>query len=136
MSTLRKQDNADGLPKKAGGWNRINWQYVLRVWRAAGIPSPELEVEFHPDRKWRFDAAWWDRKVALEVQGGLFAGKPCPYCGRRPGGRHNDPVGMLKEYEKLNAAAALGWRVLYVVPDQLTMTETIDLLRDVLLSKA
>jgi hypothetical protein len=96
---------------------------------------PELEVQFHPDRRWRFDAAWWDRKVALEVQGGLFAGTPCPMCGRRRGGRHNDAVGLLKEYEKLNAAAALGWRVLYVIPEWLMKTETIEMLKHVLVSE-
>lgn len=54
---------------------------------------------FHPTRRWRFDFAWPARRVACEIDGGQW---------RAGGGRHNgDP-----DREKLNTAAALGWRVL------------------------
>lgn len=67
---------------------------------AAGLPKPELEYRFHPTRKWRFDFAWPDRMIAAEVDGGIW--------GR---GRHVTGAGFLKDCEKLNAAAELGWRV-------------------------
>ncbi len=66
------------------------------------------EHRFHPTRRWRFDYALVDNKVALEVQGGLFVG-----------GRHSRGPALLKEHEKLNAAAVLGWRVLFVTPKTL-----------------
>lgn len=65
------------------------------------------EYRFAPPRRWRFDWAWLDCKVALEVQGGIWTH-----------GRHTRGAALLKEHEKLNAAAALGWRVLYCTPQQ------------------
>jgi hypothetical protein len=45
--------------------------------------------------------------LAVEVQGGIWTR-----------GRHARGSGLVKEHEKLNAAAALGWRVLYCTPQQ------------------
>ena len=82
------------------------------------LPQPVAEHRFSPPRRWRFDWAWPDEKVALEVQGGVFVQ-----------GRHTRGAALLREHEKLNEAAAQGWRVLYVVPSQLESTVTLDLLR-------
>lgn len=81
----------------------------------AGLPVPVAEYRFHPTRKWRFDWAWPEQRVALEVQGGIFSS-----------GRHVRGAALLKEYEKLNTAARLGWRVLYCTPAQLTNGEILD----------
>jgi len=77
----------------------------LTLWRnlAPGdLPGPVAEYRFHPVRRWRFDWAWPAAArggVAVEIDGGQWAAG---------GGRHNtDP-----DREKLNTAAALGWRVL------------------------
>jgi len=75
--------------------------------RAMQLPEPTPEYRFHPVRKWRFDYAWPARKLALEIQGAVFAQ-----------GRHTRGAGLRKEYEKLNAAAAGGWRILFVLPEQ------------------
>jgi len=80
---------------------------LATVCRAVGLPEPVAEHRFHPLRKWRFDWAWVPQRCALEVQGGLFVG-----------GRHARGPALMKEHEKLNAAAALGWRVCYVTPAQ------------------
>lgn len=69
--------------------------------RAFGLPEPVAEFRFHPQRRWRFDWAWPDRKLALEEDGGVWIR-----------GRHNHPTGYLADMEKLNAAVELGWRVL------------------------
>ena len=76
--------------------------------RALKLPEPESEYRFHPVRKWRLDHAWPDRKLAVEVQGGIFSH-----------GRHVRGAAMLKEFEKLNTAAAMGWRFLYFTPGQI-----------------
>lgn len=73
-----------------------------------GVPRPEVEFHFHPVRDWRFDFAWPEFKVALEVQGGCFVR-----------GAHVRGASLRREHEKLNAAAALGWRVLYCFPESL-----------------
>lgn len=99
--------------------------------KAAGLPMPVPELRFHPTRKWRWDFAWCIEKqpymcydcgkghqLALEVQGGLFVN-----------GRHSRGAALLKEHEKLNEAAALGWRVLFTTPQRLCHPDTIDLIR-------
>lgn len=78
------------------------------------LPVPACEHRFHPERKWRFDYAWPDYLVALEVEGGAFTK-----------GRHTRPMGFLADIEKYNRATALGWRVLRTVPDQLLSSGTI-----------
>ena len=88
------------------------------------LPEPVTEFAFAaPDRKWRFDYAWpKNGHVALEVEGGVFIA-----------GRHSRGAGMMKDMEKYNRAAVLGWSVLRVVPRALCTQETIDMLRLALL---
>lgn len=92
-------------------------QIVIRWFAEHGIIATS-EFKFHPERKWRFDFVFFAGKVALEVQGGLFVA-----------GRHSRGPALLKEHEKLNEAAVLGWRVLFTTPDQLCMEETVDLIK-------
>ena len=73
--------------------------------KADGQPEPVEELRFAPARRWRFDYAWPDYRLALEVQGGLFVR-----------GRHTQGSALVAEQEKLNAAAAHGWRVIYCQP--------------------
>lgn len=75
---------------------------------AAKVPKPVTEYKFHPTRKWRFDYCWPDRKVALEIEGGVFVK-----------GRHTRGVGYLKDMEKYSEAAILGWCVVRCTPQQL-----------------
>jgi hypothetical protein len=93
---------------------------IVVAWFAEHGLYPVAEHRFHPDRRWRFDWAFspYAKKVALEVQGGLFVN-----------GRHSRGPALLKEHEKLNEAAALGWRVLFTTPDNLCMQETVDLIK-------
>lgn len=80
------------------------------------LSQPEREYLFHPTRRWRFDYAWPDALVALEVEGGAFA---------RERGRHTRGVGFVKDMEKYNTAVLMGWRILRVTPEQLCTTETV-----------
>jgi hypothetical protein len=80
---------------------------TYNIWTALGLPPPIPEFRFSPPRKWRFDWAWPDRKVAVEQEGGIWIR-----------GRHSRGVGMLKDMEKYNRAALLGWRVFRFTPDQ------------------
>jgi|GEM_PF-565684 len=87
----------------------------------AGIQAPVAEYRFHRTRKWRFDYAWPDFKVALEIEGGVWTG-----------GRHTRGAGFLRDIEKYNAAAVAGWTVLRCTPDTLNSAETLAMLREVL----
>lgn len=82
------------------------------------LPRPEYEGRFHHVRRWRFDYLWPDRKLALEVDGGLFTG-----------GAHVQGARIRKTHQKLNMAAALGWRVMVTTPDDLTTPGLLALLR-------
>lgn len=91
------------------------------------------EYQFHPVRKWRFDYAIPEVKIAIEVEGGVF--KERSYIGKdgfihtTTGGRHTSGVGFLKDMEKYNTATALGWRLLRTTPDNLMSRATFDLIR-------
>jgi very-short-patch-repair endonuclease len=83
----------------------------LVFWRlveGAGLPMPEREYRFHPVRRWRFDYAWVDAKLAVEVEGGTWQG-----------GRHSRGAGYAQDAEKGNTALALGWRLLRYTPGML-----------------
>lgn len=86
--------------------------------RYAGVPLPEYEVRFHPTRRWRFDYAWVDQRCALEVNGGLYVI-----------GHHSRGASVEDDYEKLNHAAARGWRVLQVTPRKLAKPTTVSLIK-------
>lgn len=75
---------------------------------AHGLPAPVAEHRFHATRRWRFDYAWPDHKLALEVEGGAWTG-----------GRHTRGAGFVKDIEKYNAATLAGWRVLRTTPGSL-----------------
>jgi very-short-patch-repair endonuclease len=75
--------------------------------RAEKLPAPEREWRFHPTRMWRLDFCWPGRKLAVEVEGGVWSG-----------GRHTRGAGFIKDAEKYNAAAMAGICVLRFTTDQ------------------
>ena len=72
-----------------------------RIIDAADLPLPVTEYRFHPTRRWRFDFAWPEHKLAVEIEGGAWTG-----------GRHTRGSGFVSDCDKYNAATILGWRVL------------------------
>ena len=73
--------------------------FAMRVYAQDAMHGYQTEYLFHPTRKWRFDYAWPTERVAVEIDGGQWVAN---------GGRHNRD----SDREKLNQAAAQGWRVL------------------------
>lgn len=86
--------------------------------KSYGIPIPTPEFRFWPDRKWRFDYCWTDKKIALEVDGSIWAG-----------GRHNRGSGWMKDKEKLNCAVIAGYRVLHCTPQELVTHTNLTMLQ-------
>ena len=74
--------------------------------RQVGVPEPVREYRFHPDHQWRFDFAWPDRLIAVEVEGGTWAT-----------GRHSRGTGFELDCIKYAEAAIMGWRVVRVTSD-------------------
>ncbi len=82
---------------------------------------PEREYRFAPPRRWRFDFAWPDLLIALEVEGGT-----------RTGGRHVRGDGYEKDCEKYNEAAIRGWRILRVTASQVRSGEALGWIQAIL----
>ena len=81
------------------------------------VQLPEPEYKFHKTRKWRIDYAWPEKRIALEIEGGVFTQ-----------GRHSRGVGMVNDMEKYNTLASEGWLLLRVTPSTLLKIETIKLI--------
>jgi very-short-patch-repair endonuclease len=72
----------------------------------AQVKGYTREHRFDPVRKWRFDFAFPDKKIAVEIDGGTWM---------KNGGRHARSA----DYEKRNAATFAGWKVYYYTPDMI-----------------
>lgn len=82
-------------------------RFVL-LCRAYQLPEPTREFRFAPPRRWRFDYAWRQALVAVEIDGGVWTR-----------GRHVRGAGFLKDCEKMNHAALDGWCVFRFTPQQI-----------------
>lgn len=98
-------------------YDRVLFLYL----KFLNLPYPQPEFSFHPRRRWRFDYAWIEPKVALEIEGGVWTQ-----------GRHNRSKGFIGDLEKYNAAVILGWKVLRVIPEQVLSGDAVKLIRPLL----
>lgn len=95
---------------------RLKYELIYRVFESNVARTgkdedwPEMVKEFHfcPDRKWRADYAFPNDKLLIEIEGGVWSG-----------GRHFRGVGAIKDMEKYNEAAILGYRLLRFTPKQI-----------------
>jgi very-short-patch-repair endonuclease len=85
------------------------------------LPVPSREYTFASPRRWRFDFAWWQHKVAVEVEGGSWIA-----------GRHTRGSSFEKDCEKYNAANLKGWNVYRVTPRMVEDGRAIALIRQAL----
>lgn len=75
----------------------------------------KTEHTFHPTRKWRFDFAILEHKIAIEYEG-IHSEKS----------RHTTRSGYAKDAEKYREAAKLGWMVLrYTAKDYKSVVDDI-----------
>lgn len=81
---------------------------------ASGLPPVTREFRFNPERKWRLDYAWPAQQVALEVEGAVWIQ-----------GRHTRGSGFVKDMEKYNRLATMGWVLLRVQPRDLMTQATV-----------
>ncbi len=112
---------------------RAGSRYELELARMIAlepIPPPTTQHAFAADlgRRYRFDFAWPPRKIAAEVDGGMWLvrrgkdGQPIPV------GRHLHS----EDYRKMNLAQKLGWTVLRFTPEMIRTGEAIAELRSLL----
>ena len=94
---------------------------MLRQLTLVRFATPVQELPFCPTRRWRFDFAWPEFKVALEIEGGTWVQ-----------GRHSRGAGMAKDAEKYNTAALMGWLVIRVTADQIKSGQALGWIEDAL----
>lgn len=105
-----------GIPK-----SREVEETLLLLIMAEGLPRPEREWPFMPGRKFRFDFAWPSIRVAVEVQGGTWAG-----------GSHVRGQQYENDCVKLCEAIKHGWRVLWFTTDMVNDGRAIGYLKELL----
>lgn len=93
------------------------------IWKPYGIETPESEYRFCPERKFRFDFAWPDKKIACEQEGGIWL---------RGRSGHSSGVGIRRDMEKSNLALRLGWRVFRFTPQEIKKGEAQAFMKEVL----
>lgn len=77
--------------------------------KLGGLVLDVREHRFAPPRRWRFDFAWREQLLAVEIEGGTYVN-----------GGHNRGKKYAEDCEKYNAAVLLGWRVLRYTTDDMS----------------
>lgn len=94
-----------GMPKQSD----LEHAFLTRWGQLApDSPAPVFGHHFAPPRRYHVDFSWPDRKVAVELQGGVWTR-----------GRHTRGAGYEQDCAKLNLLQTLGWRVFYVTSSML-----------------
>lgn len=86
-------------PRRKKGVSELEESFVGQVARA-GLLVADREYRFAPPRRWRFDFAWPDRRIAVEIEGGVWTE-----------GGHTRGAAYVKNLEKYNEAVLAGWRL-------------------------
>jgi very-short-patch-repair endonuclease len=83
---------------------------LLRVLNALGYDTVGWvkEYKFHDTRRWRVDFAHPGKKLAIEVEGGVWTQ-----------GRHTRGSGFVKDMEKYNELAIYGFALLRIQPNDI-----------------
>ena len=105
---LGNNPKAKAVVNKVKKAQQVDTLHSKVLTQLVGFPDPTTELLFHPKRKWRFDYAWEEQKLALEVHGGIHSG-----------GRHTRGKGFVEYRAKMNEATLLGWTVLEVTPEHI-----------------
>ena len=90
---------------------------VLRHILDAIHPGVQTEVRFHGERRWRFDYAWPEHKIAFEVEGGAWTN-----------GRHVRGKGYENDCVKYSEAAIHGWTVIRATTGMCSDGRAVELL--------
>lgn len=113
----------DRVPPKQRVLSEHEATFELQL-RADRMPPYNREWQFC-ERKWRFDFAWPDSKVAVEIEGGIYTQ-----------GRHTRGKGYESDMRKYNRAAVLGWIVLRGSAAMVQSGELLEAAKEVLLCRA
>lgn len=85
------------------------------------LELPTQQYKFCATRKWKADFAWVEKRIILEVEGGIWIK-----------GRHTRGSGFVKDCEKYNWATLHGWKVFRVPADWVECEKAINLIEEIL----
>lgn len=89
------------------GPSKLEMELLFQI-LACGLPEPEPEFQAIPGRRYRWDYAWPDKKVLVEVQGGIWVK-----------GGHSTGTGISRDAEKNNLAVLAGYKPLIVTAEHI-----------------
>lgn len=78
--------------------------FLLKI---ENLPMPLRQYKFYPTRKWRCDFMYVQEKIAVEIEGGLFMKGQ----GKFTGAGHSHPIHIMRDIEKYNYLALMGYRL-------------------------
>lgn len=82
------------------GKSQLEFLFALQL-QEAGAPNPVREHRFNPPRRYRFDFAFLDLMLAIELEGGTYRKS-----------RHTTGTGFHADCQKYNQAVLMGWHLL------------------------
>ena len=88
---------------------------------SAGLTGYVREYQAIPGRRFRFDFAWLEQRLLVEVNGGTYTQ-----------GAHSTGQGIARDYEKANLAQLAGWRVLTFDCKAVKSGEAVEVIRQAL----
>ncbi len=88
---------------------------------ALGLTGFVREYQAIKGRKFRFDFAWIERKLLVEINGGTYTV-----------GAHSTGKGIARDYEKSNLAQLQGWRCLAFDGKMVRSGEAVEVVRKAL----
>jgi very-short-patch-repair endonuclease len=100
--------------------SRLEKQFAI-YWQGLSGPKLTPEHKFHPTRKWRFDFAHIEKRVAIEIEGGTWMQ-----------GGHSRGRGYQEDCEKYNEAVRLGWRVFRLTGKMITVQNVGNIIAEVI----
>lgn len=93
--------------------------------KVAGLPEPTREYRFDSVKRWRFDFAYLDCKLAIEVEGATWI----------PNTGHTSGVGYRENVRKYNAAVMQGWKLLRFTTDMVKSGEALKVIEEMINAK-
>ena len=90
------------------------------------LDIPKAEYRFLKKRRFRFDFAWPDRMIAMEVEGGVWM---------KGGGGHTTGKGYTRDLEKYNLATLHGWEVYRFTTQDVTKGIAIAFMNNIITNK-
>lgn len=120
LSCVRKKPKSDKeFPESGKKLPKLDLFLILVKQELSIDLTPEYR--FYSERRWLFDYAYVEYKIAIEVEGGIWM---------EGGGAHSRPANIIRDMEKYTRANVMGWKVIRRTPQQLMSAETIELIKE------